>query len=49
LESEDVSSLFAWWKIRLPIQLFEDICLDGKFVQFLFLLSGVDLLNGCQE
>jgi len=49
LESEDVSSLFAWWKICLPIQLFENICLDGKLVQFLFLLSGVDLLNGSQE
>jgi hypothetical protein len=49
LETKDVSTLFAWWKISLPIELFEDICLDSKLVKLLLFLSGVDLLNSCQE
>jgi len=49
LETEDISTLFAWWKICLPIEFLKNVSLDGKLVELLFFLSGVDLLNGSQE
>ena len=49
LETEDVGTFFAWWKVLLPIELLKDIGLDTKLVELCLFLSGVDLLNGSQE
>jgi hypothetical protein len=49
LETKDIGTFFAWWKISLPIELLKDICLDSKLVKLCLFLSGVDLLNSSQE
>jgi len=42
-------SLFAGWKVSLPVQLFKDIGLDGEHVKLLASFSGEYLLNGSKE
>jgi len=49
LETEHVSSFLYWWKIWLPVELLQYICLDGEFVKLLLLFSSINLLDCGQE